>query len=208
MKKVGVLGSGAVGITLAKGLAELGYEVSVGNRKGSVVDKWDGAVGTYSEASSESDLIILAVKGTAAESVIESVKQNLDGKTVTDTTNPITDKPAEEGVLSYFTSLGESLMERLQAIAPQANFVKAFNSVGNAFMVNPNFKDGTPTMFICGNNGEAKQEVEVMLKDFGWEYEDMGGVKSARAIEPLCILWCIPGILSGQWSHAFKLIKS
>ena len=208
MKKVGVLGSGVVGVTLANGLTELGYEVSVGNRKGAVVDKWDGDVGTYSEVASGSELIILSVKGTAAESVIESTKDHLDGKTIIDTTNPISDKPADEGVLNYFTSLDESLMERLQAIAPKANFVKAFNSVGNNFMVNPEFKDGKPTMFICGNNDDAKKSVVKILKQLGWDSEDMGGVKAARAIEPLCILWCIPGILRGEWSHALRMLKN
>lgn len=207
MKKVGILGSGAVGITLANGLSKIGYEVTIGNRKGNTVDKWDGTVGTYSEVSSDCELIILAVKGTAAESVIESVKDNLAGKTIIDTTNPISDKPADEGVLNYFTSLDESLMERLQVIAPNANFVKAFNSVGNAFMVNPNFKDGKPTMFICGNDEKAKNEVSKILIDIGWESEDMGGVKSARAIEPLCILWCIPGFIKNDWSHALRVLR-
>ncbi len=99
-------------------------------------------------------------------------------------------------------------MERLQAEAPEANFVKSFSSVGNARMINPEFKGGKPTMFICGNDDDAKHEVSRLLSRLGWESEDFGSVKSARAIEPLCILWCIPGLLRNEWSHAFKLLKA
>ncbi len=207
-KTVGILGSGIVGITLANGLRNAGYEVMLANRTGHVVDNWDGKTGTYADATISSDIVILAVKGTAAEEVIKNQKNNLAGKTVIDTTNPIADKAPDDGVLSYFTSLDESLMERLQTIAPEANFVKAFNSVGNAFMVNPDFHGQKPVMFICGNEAGAKNDTAELLNSLGWDYEDFGGVKSARAIEPLCILWCIPGMLHNQWSHAFTLLKS
>jgi predicted dinucleotide-binding enzyme len=99
-------------------------------------------------------------------------------------------------------------MERLQRIAPDAQFVKAFNSVGSGLMINPDFRDNTkPTMFICGNNDDAKKKVFEILERFGFETEDMGKAESARAIEPLCILWCIPGFLRNEWAHAFKLLK-
>ena len=97
-------------------------------------------------------------------------------------------------------------MERLQTQFPEIHFVKAFNSVGSAFMVDPKFSE-KPTMFICGNNDAAKNEVNGILEDFGWEVSDMGKATAARAIEPLCQLWCIPGMLRGEWTHAFKLMK-
>jgi predicted dinucleotide-binding enzyme len=78
--------------------------------------------------------------------------------------------------------------------------------VGNAFMVNPPFEE-KPTMFVCGNNDASKKEVFDILEKFGWDIADMGKATAARAIEPLCMLWCIPGIMHGQWNHAFKLIK-
>ena len=206
-RHVGILGSGIVGTTLANGLKGAGYEVAVANRKGSAFANWDGEVGTYVDIAAKADMIVLAVKGTATVEVASGVKEHLAGKTVIDTTNPIADKAPDEGVLSYFTSLDESLMERLQAAIPDANFVKAFNSVGNAYMVNPDFKGGEPIMFICGNDANAKKEVAELLTKLGWGSEDFGGVKSARAIEPLCILWCLPGILRNEWSHAFTLLK-
>ena len=110
-------------------------------------------------------------------------------------------------MLNFFTGLDDSLMERLQTEFPKLRLVKAFNSVGNARMVNPSYAGGKPSMFICGNDAAAKQMVTRILDQFGWETEDMGGVEAARAIEPLCMLWCIPGFLRNQWTHAFKLLK-
>ena len=99
------------------------------------------------------------------------------------------------------------IYRRLQQEFPTAHFVKAFNSVGSALMVNPQFKAGKPTMFICGNDESAKRIVNGVLEQFGWETTDMGKVEAARAIEPLCMLWCIPGLLRQEWDHAFKLLK-
>jgi 8-hydroxy-5-deazaflavin:NADPH oxidoreductase len=124
-----------------------------------------------------------------------------------DATNPIADAPPVNGVLRFFTTLDESLMERLQRAVPEARFVKAFNSVGNAFMVDPQFDGGKPTMFICGDDEAAKETVRGIVDQFGWETADMGGAEAARAIEPLCMLWCIPGFLRNEWTHAFKLLR-
>ncbi len=110
-------------------------------------------------------------------------------------------------MLKFFTNLDESLMERLQREFPGARFVKAFNSVGSARMVNPVFQGGKPTMFICGDEEAGKKTVATLLDQFGWETADMGKVEAARAIEPLCMLWCIPGFLRNEWMHAFKLLK-
>jgi predicted dinucleotide-binding enzyme len=187
--------------------------VIIGTRNPQKLDEWlerhdDGKAGSPAEAASGSDIIVLAVKGTGAEEMLTLAKaENLRGKIIIDATNPIADAPPDNGVLKYFTTLDDSLMERLQRAFPEARFVKAFNSVGNAFMVNPNFGGVKPTMFICGNDADAKTEVAAILDSFGWEAEDMGGVEGARAIEPLCILWCIPGFARNQWNHAFKLLK-
>lgn len=149
---------------------------------------------------------MLAVKGSVAEEVLSLAGDGMAGKVIMDTTNPIAPKPPENGVLSYFTSLDNSLMERLQALRPHARFVKAFNSVGNSRMVNPSFADGQPTMFICGNDADAKKTVSGICEQFGWDVQDLGGVEGARAIEPLCILWCIPGFLRNEWTHAYKVV--
>lgn len=211
MKKVGIIGSGMVATSLTKGLINLGYTVMVGSRdpaKREAIKKETGAeVGDFKEVAAFGELVILAVKGIVAETVIKLVSSTLDGKTVIDATNPIDEKPPVNGVVSFFTTNDDSLMERLQELAPKANFVKAFNSVGNSHMVNPQF-ESKPTMFICGNSDTAKKEVTTLLDKFGWETEDMGAVEAARAIEPLCMLWCIPGFRENRWNHAFKLLKS
>jgi len=210
MKKLGIIGSGMVARSLAVGFIKHGYKVMVGSSdktKREQLQKETGAsTGSFEETAAFGDIVILAVKGTAAEKVISLLADKISGKTVIDTTNPIADKLPENGVIRYFTSYDESLMERLQKSVPGANLVKAFNSVGNAFMVDPDF-DTRPTMFICGNNTAAKKEVTGLLDNVGWEIEDMGSAESARAIEPLCMLWCIPGMLENRWTHAFKLLK-
>ena len=213
MVKVGILGSGDVGKALAKGFLKNGYQVAIGSDHPEKLAEFkrknpEMETATFDQAAQFGDIVVVCVKGTVSEKIVEKVKRHLTGKTVIDTTNPIADAPPQNGVLKYFTSLEESLMERLQKIAPDAQFVKAFNSIGSALMVNPEFVDGTkPTMFICGNNDDAKKKVHEILEKFGFEVEDMGKVESARAIEPLCILWCIPGFLRNEWSHAFKLLK-
>ena len=213
MTNVGILGSGNVGKALARGFLKHDYQVVIGSDHPEKLSDFIREnpkieTGKFEHAAQSGDMLVLCVKGTVAEKIIEKVKSHLPGKTIIDSTNPIADAPPENGVLRYFTGLEESLMERLQKIAPDAQFVKAFNSIGSAFMVNPDFGDGaSPTMFICGNNDDAKKKVYEIVEKFGFEVEDMGKVESARAIEPLCILWCIPGFLRNEWAHAFKFLK-
>lgn len=210
-KKIGILGSGIVAKVLAKGFLKHGYEVFLGTRDVSKLSelKDKAGVGSFTDAAQFGQIIVLAGKGTAAEEIISLAGiSNLNGKTIIDTTNPISEAPPENGVLKFFTDFNESLMEKLQKYCPDGKFVKCFSCVGNALMVDPDFGGAKPTMFICGNDDKAKSEVQEILKDFGWEYADMGKAESARAIEPLCILWCIPGFLRNEWSHAFRLLKN
>lgn len=212
MKKVGILGSGNVGKTLADGFIKHGYDVKIGSGSPEKLSEWrsgagdKGSVGSFKEAAAFGEVLVLAVKGTVVEKILNEVRSEIDGKTIIDATNPIADEAPEEGLVKFTTDLSNSLMEKLQATFPKANFVKAFNSVGAHLMVNPQF-EVTPTMFIAGNNEESKNVVSKILDQFGYEAEDLGGAKSARAIEPLCILWCIPGFRNNEWGHAFKLLK-
>jgi predicted dinucleotide-binding enzyme len=213
--KVGILGSGIVARVLASAFLKEGHDVMLGSRDitKEEITKWKkenakASLGSFQDAAQFGEMIVLAIGGLVAEDVITLAgKEHFIDKIVIDPTNPIAAVPPDNGVLKYFTTLEESLMERIQKIIPEAKVVKAFNSVGNAFMYKPNFPGGTPTMFICGNDAEAKKKTTELLSSFGWETEDMGGVEAARAIEPLCILWCIPGFIRNQWTHAFKLLK-
>jgi hypothetical protein len=213
MKKIGILGSGKVGEVLGDGFLGHGYLVMRGSREPAKLQAWkagakgDASIGTPAETAKWADIVVLAVKGTGAEQAIEEAGlANLAGKLVIDATNPIADAPPKNGALTYFTGANESLIQRLQAKAPQGKFVKAWNSVGNAVMVNPKFAT-TPSMFICGNDAGAKQEASEILTRFGWEAIDVGGVELGYAIEALCILWCAPGFLRNDWVHAFKYLK-
>jgi predicted dinucleotide-binding enzyme len=208
--KIGVLGSGTVARVLGAGFVKHGHTVMFGTRtpvKLADAAKEIGATaGTVAEAATFGELLVLAVKGSAAEDVLTAAGAGIDGKVILDATNPIDARPPVNGVLSFFTSLDESLMERLQRAFQEARFVKAFNSVGNARMVNPSYAAGRPTMFICGNDEAAKAVVAGVCDAFGWEVLDLGSVEAARAIEPLCILWCIPGFRQNEWTHAFKVL--
>jgi len=214
MKRIAVLGSGAVGQALADGFLKHGDAVMRGTREPAKLAAWQAAagsnasVGTFAEAARFGELVVLAVKGDAAESALDLAgAEALAGKVVIDTTNPIAARPPVHGVLSFFTSLDDSLMERLQRRVPRARFVKAFSCVGNTRMVNPQLAGGPPTMFICGNDAAAKADVREILDRFGWDTEDLGAAEAARAIEPLCILWCIPGFQRNSWGHALKLLR-
>ena len=210
---VGILGSGDVAKTLGAGFLKHGHTVMLGTRDAKKLADWQakhpGAkVGSFAEAAKFGEVLVLAVKGSAGLDVLKLAgQQALKGKVVMDTTNPIAGPPVD-GVLPYFTSVNESLMERFQKAYPDVHFVKAFSIVGNARMVNPKYAGGTPTMFICGDNAEAKQTVTRILQHFGWETLDFGGAAAARAIEPICILWCIPGFLHNEWTHALKMLHA
>jgi len=210
--KVGVIGSGDVAKVLGGGFLKHGHDVMMGTREPAKLSEWaaqnpKGRVGGFAEVAEFAELVVLAVKGAVAVDALRAAgESNLAGKTVIDATNPIADAPPVNGVLKFFTDLDESLMERLQREFERARFVKAFSSVGNALMINPQFEGGKPTMFICGNDDAAKKTVAEILDQFGWETADMGKVEAARAIEPLCMLWCIPVFLRNQWGHAFKLL--
>lgn len=214
--KIGILGSGTVGKTLAAGFLKHGHQILLGTRDPAKPDvkQWvestpGAAAGTFDEAARFGDLVVLATLGRAAEEALQLAgASNLAGKTVMDTTNPIAEGAPVGGILSYFTGPNESLGERVQALVPGAHVVKAFNSVGAGKMVNPAYKQGTPTMFLCGDNAAAKQTVGMLAEQFGWKPCDCGGIIASRALEPLCILWCSRGFQHNQWDHAFALLTA
>ncbi len=211
--KVGILGSGEVAQALGDGFIKHRHEVMLGTRDPAKLADWAARntaarVGSFPEAAQFGELVVLAVNGKASSAALGLAgAKNLAGKTVIDVTNPISDAPPVNGVLSVFTKQNESLMEQLQQEFPKARFVKAFNSVGSDLMVSPRLEGGRPTMFICGNDAAAKKAVTDILDQFGWETVDMGAAEAARAIESLAILWCIPGFLRNEWTHAFKLLR-
>jgi predicted dinucleotide-binding enzyme len=211
MTTIGVLGSGQVAQVLAKGLKAHGYGVRIGSRSPEKLAGFSAEAGiqagSFADVAAWAEGLVLAVKGTAAEeALVLAGADHLKNKLVMDATNPISAAPPVDGVLQFFTGPNDSLMERLQARFPEARFVKVFSCVGAAFMVNPSFPGGRPTMFYCGNNSDAKATVASILEQFGWDGADMGTATAARAIEPLCQLWCLPGFRENRWTHAFKML--
>ncbi len=214
--RIGIIGTGIVGCTLAKGFLNLGHDIMLGTRN---IEKEEvkmflsknsrALAGSFADAAKFGDLIILTVAGRIAKDAIDMTDKNdYKGKTVIDTTNPISQEPAVNGVMKFFTAANDSLGEQIQSWLPDAHVVKCFSCVGNAFMTNgKQFGDILPTMFICGNNVNAKKQVTDILTAFQWETLDCGMIEASRAIEPLCMLWCIPGFLQNQWAHAFKLLR-
>ena len=213
-KRIGIIGSGDVGQSLASGFLKYGFEVMIGSRDVTKLEGWkltageSGFAGTFEETAKFGEIIVLATKGKASiEALNLAGVANLASKTIIDTTNPISDLPPQNGVLNFYSDLNDSQMEKLQRAFPESNFVKAFNSIGSRLMINPDFGNEKPSMFICGNSDEAKAEVAVITELFGFIAEDMGSAEAARAIEPLCMLWCIRGFRENSWYHAFKLLK-
>src|SRR5262249_34767337 len=211
MAKIGVIGSAVVGQTLAQGFKKHGYDVRIASRTPAKLSEFCGksgiAAGTFEDVAKWADVVVLAVKGSIAEEAVRIAGEgNLRGKVAIDATNPIADAPPVDGVLQYFTGPNSSLLEHLQKAFPSVRFVKAFNSVGAARMVNPDFTSGKPTMFYCGNDADAKTTVAKIVGQFGWEGLDLAAATAARAIEPLAQLWCIPGFRENRWTHAFKVL--
>lgn len=214
--KAGIIGSGIVGQVLARAFALEGYDVMLGTRNPGKpeLEKFSAAnpsvaIADFAATAAFGDLLVLATGGSVtAEAIQLAGVSNFSGKVVIDATNPIAAAPPVNGVLQFFTGPNESLLERNQALLPEAKLVKAFSCVGNALMYKPSFPGGIPTMFIAGNDDAARATVTGLLAKFGWETADMGKAEAARAIEPLCILWCIPGFTQNQWQHAFKLLKA
>ncbi len=213
MQKVhmGVLGSGDVGRVLAAGFASLGHDVTIGSRNPEKLRPWaEGTspritVGTFEDAA-RCDIIVLATLGVGTESAIRLAGlSHFDGKVVIDTTNPLDFSKGAPPTLSVGTT--DSLGEQIQRLLPTARVVKAFNTVGNAHMVHPQFPGGPPDMFLCGNDEGAKKIVGQICEHFGWGVVDIGGIDGARYLEPMCMAWVLYGVKHGSWNHAFKLLR-
>lgn len=214
--KIGIIGSGAVGRALGFGLASEGHEVMLGTREpdSEKILKWVAQTGsgvkagTFDQTAKFAELIVFCPLFRAAEDILKLAgPENFKGKIVIDTTNPIAEEPPVNGVLRYTTTGRESAGELLQKWLPDSKVVKAFNSIGSAFMYKPKFEEGQPTMFICGNDDDAKKTVTNLLEDFGWDVMDSGSIEASNALEGLCIIWCARGFKEGEWNHAFKLLK-
>jgi predicted dinucleotide-binding enzyme len=211
--KIAVLGTGDVGRALGKAFLALGHEVKMGareagNEKAAAWVKESGpkaSAGTFAEAAAFGERVVLATLGSVVESAItQAGPEHLAGKLVIDATNPL---DFSTGAAKLMYGVGDSAGERAQRAAPKAKVVKAFNTVGNALMFRPQLQGGPPSMFICGDDEAAKQETTALLKEFGWEAVDAGGMDGAHYLEAMCLVWVRVAFKSGAWNHAFKLLR-
>jgi predicted dinucleotide-binding enzyme len=210
--KIGIIGSGGVAQTLGKAYLEKGYEVKLGTRDAKKLAEWaenageNALIGSFAEAGEFGDVVFVAVSGSAAlDAVNLAGADNLKGKTVIDVTNPL---DFSEGVPPRFTAtLGNSLGEQIQNALPEANVVKAFNTMGAPIMVDPKFGDQAATHFIAGNDENAKAETKKLAEEFGWEVEDLGGIEQAFFLEAFASMYINYAFKHNQWMQAFKLLK-
>jgi hypothetical protein len=212
--RVGVLGSGEVGRRLAAGFSSRGHDVMIGTREPGKpeLSEWlsgDGAgikAGTFAEAAAHGELVVLAVLGNAAEDAIaDAGPEHFAGKVVIDAMNPLDFSGGFPPKLSI--SGEDSLGERVQRAVPDAKVVKAFNTIGNQYFVDPSFSEGLPTMLIAGNDDDAKRTVGDIVADFGWpDAIDLGGIEGSRELEAICIAWVKIGGRRGAWDHGFKVL--
>jgi len=212
--KIGILGTGDVGKALGNGFLSRGHEVKMGSReaKSEKAAAWvksagaKASAGTFADAAAFGEVVVLSTLWEGTENALKLAgAENLAGKILVDTTNPLDFSKGMPPRLAVGNT--NSGGEEVQRWAPKAKVVKAFNIVGNAHMVDPKFPGGPPTMFIAGNDADAKKSVTEILTAFGWETIDAGGIEASRLLEPLCILWVDYGVKSGTWNHAFKLLR-
>jgi predicted dinucleotide-binding enzyme len=175
--------------------------VRIGTRQEQV----DGLpVGAPAEVAAGADMVFLSVHGSAAVEVATALATELEDKVLVDTTNPL---EFSSGSPALFVGHTDSLGERVQRAVPSARVVKAYNTVGNALMVDPQLPGGPPTMLIAGDSEDAKSAVGDLLKATGWDVADLGGIEASRYLEPLCLAWVALGMRSGNWNQAFKLLR-
>lgn len=210
--KIGILGSGDVAKALGSGFLSEGHEVMLGSREPVKLASWvreggtDASSGTFAEAASFGELVVLAIAGVKVIEAIQMVGANsFDGKVVIDTTNPIEKSAGVPPTL--VGGVGTSGGELIQKALPSAYIVKAFSTVGNTHFYQPNFPGGPPDMFICGDDAKAKEQVNSICRDFGWNTVDVGGIAVSHYIEATAMVWIITAFTSGDWNQAFKFLR-
>lgn len=211
--RIGVLGTGDVAKAIGRGLITLGHEVKMGSRTANnekalawVAESGPRAsAGTFADAAAFGELVVLATLGVANEEALRAAGlDQLAGKIIIDTTNPL---DFSTGGPRLAVSGEDSGGERVQRLIPTAKVVKAFNTVGNAFMFRPTFPGGPPDMFIAGDDKEAKKQVSALLADFGWGVVDAGAITSSRYLEGMCLVWVLTALETGKWAQAFKMLR-
>lgn len=215
MKKIGILGTGMVGQTIGKKLISLGYEVMMGSRTpdNEKAGTWVLAMGknahqgTFADAAKFGEIIFLCTKGEATLEILKLAGiQQFIGKTVIDISNPLDFSKGMPPTL--FVSNNDSLGEQVQKAIPDAHVVKTLNIVNCEVMVDARKSGGDPTMFMSGNNTDAKNQVKEILTQFGWnDIIDLGDISTARGTEMMLPIWLRTYMATGNGYIAFKIVR-
>ena len=197
--RIGVLGTGPVGQTLATKLVELGHEVRMGSRDAAneKAQAWaagageHASAGAFSDAAAFGELVFNCTGGAVSLEALEQTGDDaLRGKVLVDVANPLDFSRGMPPTLTVCNT--DSLGEQIQRRFPETRVVKTLNTVNAGVMVNPGQVPGEHDVFVCGNDDGAKGEVVELLTSFGWPRErivDLGGIDGARAVEMYLPLW-------------------
>jgi predicted dinucleotide-binding enzyme len=197
--RIGVLGTGTVGPTLATKLVELGHEVRMGARDAANEKARDWAAsagegasqGTFADAAEHGEVVFNCTGGAVSLEALELAGEDaLRGKVLVDVANPLDFSRGMPPTLTVCNT--DSLAEQIQRRFPDARVVKSLNTVNASVMVEPSSVPGEHDIFVCGNDDDAKAQVKQLLESFGWPRDrivDLGGIEGARAMEMYLPLW-------------------
>lgn len=214
--KIGILGSTDVAQSLANGFLALGHEVMLGSRqaRNPKAAQWakaartQASAGTFEQAASFGELVVLATRGTVTPNAIEMAgPQHFDGKLVWDVTNPLEFPVGAQPKL--VGAAGSSAGEINQRILSRSKLVKVFNTVGHALFFRPELQAGlSGDMFLCGDDADAKRRTAELVREFGWEPIDVGGIDASHYLEATSTLWIWNAIKNNGWNRAYKLVPT
>jgi len=212
--KIGILGTGMVGEALGTKFAQLGHDVKMGSRTANNESavKWarsagsKASQGTFADAADFGEMVFLCLKGAVFLEIARTLAPSaLAGKVVVDVSNPL---DFSGGTLSLSICNTNSLGEEVQKVVPSAKVIKPLNIVNCDVMVEP-AKGGNPTMLVCGNDAQAKQQVTSLLQTMGWrDIIDLGDITKSRGMEMLLPLWLNLFGLFGSPAFGFKVVRS
>ncbi len=215
--KIGVLGTGNVGITIATKLIELGHEVKVGSRNSGnekalafvAKNGTSASEGTFADAAAFGEINFNCTKGDSSLEALRMAKAtNLNNKVLIDVSNPLdsTSGMPPTLLISNTNSLGEEIQKEF----PETFVVKTLNTIWCGLMVNPRLLAESHTIFICGNSDEAKTKAKKILKEFGWiedEILDLGDITNARGTESYLPIWLRIYLTTKTGAFNIKIVK-
>ena len=192
--KIGVLGTGVAGQTVAAKLVTLGHDVMMGARSADnekvlgFAERTGGRPGTFADAAGHGDMVLNCTRGDTSLAMLTTLAAELDGKVLIDVANPLDFSHGFPPTLSVSNT--DSLAEQIQRALPKTFVVKSLNTVNAAVMIEPSRVPGHHTVFVSGNDQHAKGKVMDFLRSLGWQsIIDLGDITSARAAEQLLPLW-------------------